>query len=138
MTINKILIALFFKWNLQPVIYSLFQMTLFMYLYLVDFHRDYIKWKLWLIKCRKLKNYRFKRHKWSPKDLPTPLFTAQLCSVGQILCNSYIWPNGVIPTLRDRKLRKSKVKCGQNYRKFRNLLEAHKWHENQSIGPRWK
>ena len=37
-------------------------------------------------------------------------------------------------TLRGRKVRKSKVKCGKNDRKFQNLLEVLKWHENNSAG----
>ena len=43
-------------------------------------------------------------------------------------------PTGVIPTLRGRKSEKVRKKCGQNERKFQNLLEVLNWHGNSSVG----
>ena len=38
------------------------------------------------VQNRKIGNFSLlKLHKWSPKELPTPLFSATLCSGGQIL-----------------------------------------------------
>ena len=55
------------------------------------------------------------------------------CSI-TCICNSDFLPNDVIPTFRGRKRLKSEVKCGHNYRKFKNLLEVLKWHKNNSVG----
>ena len=65
------------------------------------------------VEIRKIGNFSlFKAHKWSSKDLLTPLFPGQLCSVGQILVftTQNFWPNGVIPTLRGRTRLKSNEK----------------------------
>ena len=44
------------------------------------------------------------------------------------ICNSNFWPNGVIPTLRGRKVRY------KMWSKFQNCLEVLKWHEYDSVG----
>ena len=76
-----------------------------------------------------------KPHLWSPKDLPTQFFCSAVFQGSYTcICNSNFWPNEVILTLRGRKVRKSKVKCGQNVRNFQNLLEVLTWHENNSVG----
>ena len=43
------------------------------------------------------------------------------------ICNLNFWSNGVIPTLRGRKGRKSSEK------NVENLPEILKWHENNSV-----
>ena len=53
-----------------------------------------------------------------PKRLANLFFSAQLCSKGQILVFAIqiFVPKGLIPTLRGRKVRKSKVKIfGRNF-----------------------
>ena len=62
---------------------------------------------------QKIENFSFfKPHVWSPKDLQTQLFSTQLWLREQILVFAIqiFMPNRVIPTLRGRKVRKSKVK----------------------------
>ena len=70
-----------------------------------------------------------------PKGIPN---TIVFCLAGlgwsnTCFYNSIVRPNEVILTLRGRKRLKSKVKCGQNYQKFQNLLETLKWHEHINV-----
>ena len=94
---------------------------------------------LWLIIWWKLKYWKclvFWSPRIEPKEVANPIDFYLIVYDWSNTCIyiSNFWPNPVKPSLSNRKNMKSKVKWGQNYRKFQNLLEMVHWHESHSIG----